>query len=47
MAHGYFGINLNVAWGTVQEWLSALLKQLPVVRQNAGDEERNSDGMKP
>ena len=45
MAHGYFDINLDVVWETVQEWLPALLKQLPVVRQDADDEDRNGDGM--
>jgi uncharacterized protein with HEPN domain/quercetin dioxygenase-like cupin family protein len=33
MAHGYFDINLDVVWETVQEWLPALLQQLPAVRQ--------------
>ena len=47
MAHGYFDINLDVVWETVQEWLPALLKQLLVVRQNAGNEARNGDGMEP
>lgn len=28
MAHGYFDINLDVVWETVQEWLPALLQQL-------------------
>ena len=32
MAHGYFDINLDVVWETVQEWLPALLEQLPAVR---------------
>lgn len=47
MAHGYFDIDLDVVWETVQEWLPALLKQLLVVRQNAGNEARNGDGMEP
>lgn len=37
MAHGYFDINLDVVWETVQEWLPALLKQLPAVCQDAED----------
>ncbi|MDQ5904796.1 MAG: hypothetical protein QG672_2390 [Pseudomonadota bacterium] len=41
MAHGYFDINLDVVWETVQEWLPALLQQLPAVRQDADDEDRN------
>ncbi|MFJ2456788.1 DUF86 domain-containing protein [Pseudomonas protegens] len=43
MAHGYFDINLDVVWETVQEWLPALLKQLFLVRQDAnieGESER-------
>lgn len=35
MAHGYFDINLDVVWETVQEWLPELLRQLPAVRQDA------------
>jgi uncharacterized protein with HEPN domain len=42
MAHGYFDINLDVVWETVQEWLPALLKQLPSVRQEA-----DGEGMEP
>ena len=42
MAHGYFDINLDVVWETVQEWLPDLLKQLLAVRQDADDE-----GMEP
>ena len=47
MAHGYFDIDLNVVWETVQEWLPALLKQLPSVCQAANDEDRNDEGMEP
>lgn len=35
MAHGYFDINLDIVWDTVQEWLPELLKQLSDVLQNA------------
>lgn len=35
MAHGYFDINLDIVWNTVQEWLPELLKQLPVVLQHS------------
>ncbi|XAH25837.1 DUF86 domain-containing protein [Xylophilus sp. GW821-FHT01B05] len=35
IAHGYFDINLEVVWETVQAALPALLKQLPAVRQGA------------
>jgi len=34
MAHGYFDINLDVVWDTVQEKLPVLLKQLPALRQD-------------
>ncbi len=32
IAHGYFDINLEVVWETVQSALPALLRQLPLVR---------------
>lgn len=35
IAHGYFDINLDVVWETVQTALPELLKQLPAVRQDA------------
>jgi uncharacterized protein with HEPN domain len=35
MAHGYFDINLDVVWETVQEWLPELLRPLSVVQQQA------------
>ena len=35
IAHGYFDINLDVVWETVQTALPTLLKQLPAVRQAA------------
>ncbi|MBA2083586.1 hypothetical protein B1J97_17600 [Aeromonas veronii] len=35
MAHGYFDINLDIVWDTVQELLPELLKQLPVVLQHS------------
>ncbi|MFM4810655.1 HepT-like ribonuclease domain-containing protein [Aeromonas hydrophila] len=34
MAHGYFDINLDIVWNTIQEWLPELLKQLPSVLQD-------------
>lgn len=46
MAHGYFDINLDVVWDTVQEWLPQLLQQLSVVRQDAA-ENRNDNGFRP
>ncbi|MCB2263816.1 MAG: DUF86 domain-containing protein [Candidatus Thiosymbion ectosymbiont of Robbea hypermnestra] len=39
LAHGYFDINLDVVWETVQEWLPELLKQLSAVRQEAKDKD--------
>jgi len=44
IAHGYFEINLDVVWDTVQTALSELLKQLPAVRNDAN---RNDCGMEP
>jgi len=44
MAHGYFDINLDVVWETVQEWLPELLKQLTAVRQNDGIEGKSEEG---
>ncbi len=46
IAHGYFDINLDVVWDTVQAALPELLKQLAAVRQDANDEDRNDEGMK-
>ncbi|MBC7502393.1 MAG: DUF86 domain-containing protein [Herminiimonas sp.] len=46
IAHGYFDINLDVVWETVQAALPELLKQLPDVR-DADDESRNNKGMEP
>ncbi|MFW5454073.1 DUF86 domain-containing protein [Thioalkalivibrio sulfidiphilus] len=34
IAHGYFDINLDVVWDTVQTALPELLKQLADIRQN-------------
>lgn len=39
MAHGYFDINLELIWDTLQTALPELLQQLPAVRQDAGDED--------
>ena len=47
MAHGYFDINLDVVWETVQEWLPVLLQQLPTVRQDANEADRNDFGIEP
>jgi len=37
IAHGYFDINLDLVWDTVQTALPELLKQLPAVFQDADD----------
>ena len=47
IAHGYFDINLDVVWETVQTALPELLKQLPSACQGAEDEYRNDDGITP
>jgi uncharacterized protein with HEPN domain len=46
VAHGYFDINLEVVWDTVQTALPALLAQLPEVRAAAAliDENENGKG---
>lgn len=46
IAHGYFDINLDLVWETVQTELPELLKQLPAVRQDADDENRKHFGMR-
>ena len=38
MAHGYFDINLDIVWETVQGWLPMLLERLPAVRRDAADD---------
>lgn len=47
MAHGYFDINLDLVWSTVQERLPALLLQLPIALQDDGYEDRNAGRMVP
>ena len=47
IAHGYFDINLDVVWDTVQTALPELMKQLPAVCQDANNEDRNDYGMEP
>lgn len=43
IAHGYFEINLEVVWDTVQIALPALLKQLPAVAHDAGSDRSEHD----
>jgi len=37
IAHGYFDINLDVVWDTVQTALPELLRQLAMIGQDAGE----------
>lgn len=46
IAHGYFDINLDVVWETVQVALPDLLRQLPAVRQDAEDQDPNDSAAK-
>jgi uncharacterized protein with HEPN domain len=39
IAHGYFDINLDVVWETVQTALPELLRQLPAVCEDANNED--------
>jgi uncharacterized protein with HEPN domain len=43
IAHGYFDINLDVVWDTVQAALPDLLKQLATVRADAEGENLGGD----
>ena len=45
IAHGYFDINLDVVWDTVQTALPELLEQMRSVRPNVDDEDRNDPEM--
>jgi uncharacterized protein with HEPN domain len=38
IAHGYFDINLDVVWDTVQTALPSLLTQLRLVRSDTADD---------
>jgi uncharacterized protein with HEPN domain len=44
IAHGYFAINFDVVWDTVQMALPELLKQLPAVRDVANNVDRDALG---
>jgi len=37
IAHGYFDINLDVVWDTVQAALPQLLERLPAIREDSND----------
>lgn len=43
VAHGYFDINLDVVWDTVQTALPRLLSALPAVAQAARDDSAQGD----
>ena len=43
LAHGYFDINLDVVWDTVQTALPSLLDELPAIRAAAVAEAGHSD----
>jgi uncharacterized protein with HEPN domain len=45
VTHGYFDINLDVVWDTVQTALPKLVRRLPGIRQDADDEDRDDTGM--
>lgn len=47
MAHGYFDIDLDLVWETVQQWLPELVKQLPLVRHFADDKRVDVESDKP
>ncbi|MBA5689966.1 HepT-like ribonuclease domain-containing protein [Rugamonas apoptosis] len=47
IAHGYFDINLEVVWDTVQMALPALLTLLPALRQDADHDAGNTGGTEP
>ena len=46
IAHGYFDIDLDVVWNTVQSALPDLRRMLPDLRRAAADEVRDSQGPK-
>ncbi len=47
IAHGYFDINLDVVWETVQAALPELLTQLSAVRHAAAGKDRDDEGIEP
>ncbi|MDX2103821.1 MAG: DUF86 domain-containing protein [Alphaproteobacteria bacterium] len=47
IAHGYFDINLDLVWDTMQTALPDLLKRLPVASKNDSYEDRNDTLIKP
>jgi uncharacterized protein with HEPN domain len=47
VAHGYFDINLDLVWDTVQVALPELLEQLRSIRRDAQESENKSRGAAP
>ncbi len=47
IAHGYFDINLDVVWDTVQTALPELLAKLSIARQDAGHDNCSNVDAKP
>lgn len=47
IAHGYFDINLDLVWDTVQTALPELLRQLPAVRRDAEYGNRKDSNTEP
>ncbi|MCG5531582.1 DUF86 domain-containing protein [Halorhodospira halochloris] len=47
IAHGYFDINLDVVWDTVQTALPELLMKLQAVRQDAEGEREDEEQQSP
>ena len=43
ITHGYFDLNLDIVWDTVQTALPALLKQLPDGCEDAAGGDRDDD----
>ncbi|WP_179405560.1 HepT-like ribonuclease domain-containing protein [Burkholderia guangdongensis] len=43
IAHGYFDLNLDVVWNTVQTALPALIEQLSAARADADGKDNNVD----
>lgn len=47
IAHGYFDINLDVVWDTVQTAIPNLLNLISTIRKDTADEDHNSNGINP
>ena len=47
IAHGYFDIDLDVVWDTVQTALPALVQQIPDIRGDADEGDDNDKGREP